>query len=257
MTAATGRRTFANMTGVRRGLASLATAMMVLSMTNVVVTIAPIAATAEAATCPGVGDPRYDELRELLPQMVSSGVLSQARADQIACDPAAEVARISRLQPKSVRQVAVGTESAAEVSPMAAVACSSSGYVFKQAGTMETRLGSPFVGWMKMSLGWCYNKKYVKDWTGFCNGGTTAYGKAIGYAWEGCVNDDYIAYTLGGRYPGGIHHQSQGKFGMNFVGFPDVTTPTVHVWGHYDGTCDVQFGSGTVYHSCSANYIQG
>ncbi|MEU5786556.1 hypothetical protein ABZ754_02350 [Micromonospora purpureochromogenes] len=101
----------------------------------------------------------------------------------------------------------------------------------------------------RQTLNWCWNKKTkkVSDWTGECSGYTTGWGTANGWQWDGCSQNDFIGYTLGGSHPGGVHHATQGKFTHMKVG-PTVKL-RLDIWGHYDSTCDAKYNK-TLRHYC-------
>lgn len=183
--------------------------------------------------------------------MVKNGELTQAQADSVACDPAAEASRINALIRSAAPARAASGPLVATSAPLAAaVACAGGGLYMASMPYHYEYTSIAEAGWMDVRLTWCYTGTTVHSWSGACTGGTTAYGTALGISWDGCVNDAFIQYSLGGYYPGGVERYAQGAFGENYINFPQVTTTVVKIWGHGNGTCDHQFGMGAIYNYC-------
>ena len=122
--------------------------------------------------CPAIGDLRYDALRVLLPQLVASGKVTQNQAVAIGCDPSTW----SASQTVSSEATLVSPTIAEPLVATAAATCSGGGSV-KSSANYHYDVGSPIVAYMDFKLTWCYNGKYVSNWGGYCNGGTTALGR--------------------------------------------------------------------------------
>jgi hypothetical protein len=90
----------------------------------------------------------------------------------------------------------------------------------------------------KITLNWCYDGKVVSDWSGECDGWATKWGKAIFWDFDGCVQNDWLPYSLGGRTPGGIHHKTKLKF-VNKTPWTYDTFLRLEMWGHCRGTWDM------------------
>lgn len=216
--------------GARTLRAALAVASVITF--GIVAGAAPAAAVPPGPTdqCWMIDDPQWDEFRALTQAYADSGQLDPQIATTFRCDPR----KTANYMTDEVVYEPVFT-------PMWLSGCKESGgwvYVWKVAGIE--------IGRHRSTLNWCWNSvtRKVSDWTGACSGSTSGYGKSVGWNWQGCSQNDFIAYTLNGSYPGGVHHVTEGHW-SNVTPWTTDKYLKINIWGHYDGTCDVKLGSTT------------
>jgi hypothetical protein len=199
------------------------------------VTIAPAVAyaTADPASngdgdCYRVGAAEYFDFRSVVRELELKGELSKQDADILDCDPRRAQERIT---------VNVSREEPA-ASPLASGCRQSANW------NITFSVWGAEAGRHTQSLSWCWNSttRKVSDWGGLCSGSTTGWGYSNGWRWDGCTQNDFIPYTLGGSYPGGIHHSTQGKFD-SVVPYVGAIYLRLSIWGHYDGTCDTKYNN--------------
>jgi hypothetical protein len=206
-----------------------------LSLLALVTAVLTVPSSAEAASkgCYRVGDPQYFEFRSMVEQLKVTGELSGPDAATLDCDPRRANERIT---------YEVTTESVAGA--FASGCKSSTNWI------ITFNVWGAEAGKHNQSLSWCWNNttKKVSEWGGPCGGSTTAWGTTNGWNWDGCSQNDFIPYTLGGSYPGGIHHKTQGKF-TNVVPYTPAIYLNLDIWGHYDGGCDTKYND-TIRNYC-------
>lgn len=196
-----------------------------------------------SAPCTQRGADEIANYDKVAGDLVQAGELSASEAALYRCHPEAFALKSFAVEgkPSSSSTKAVGA---------LAVSCGS-GYKFRQSANMVMQSGSPVALKLTTTLGWCYNGTKVKDWTGACNPEVTTWGRALGWGTDGCIRNDFIPYTLGNMYPGGVDHVATAQFSQNLTKFISVALGPIYIWGHGDGTCDHRSGtSGTVYHYC-------
>jgi hypothetical protein len=64
-----------------------------------------------------------------------------------------------------------------------------------------------------------------------------AWDRSLFWSYERCSTNDFVPYTLGPYWPGGIHHHTVGYFTDTTPWTPNRDVPA-NIWGHYDGTWD-------------------
>lgn len=164
------------------------------------------------------------KFRASIDDLVQNGTISRARGDSYKCDP--------RLATQHL--VTVVTVEQPEYRTLDA--CGGGFGIEVQA--VDSITGDTIIT-ARQSLYWCWNGATVYNWGGECTGWASGYGGALGWSFDGCNTNDYIPYNLGGNYPGGVHHYT-GHYFTNI--YPWVFNVTLHIsiWGHYDGTADVE-----------------
>jgi hypothetical protein len=210
-----------------------------------------------APDCPVYTEAGYsDNLADIvsaLQAQVDAGAVSLDDADQTACDPQASVAN-AQWTPVEGQPSRPVDSTTGGVDPL-------TGETADYDGCAHWRKSADFfwefnnlegitLGEYHTGLTWCWNGKTVSHWSGYCDGHATTYGKVIGISWDGCVNNDYVQRTWRNHYPGEITHQDQGKFGEDYVGWPTLTSPMIHITGHADGTCSHRYDQGTIEPWC-------
>ncbi|MEU8422314.1 hypothetical protein AB0C15_15715 [Micromonospora sp. NPDC048835] len=207
------------------------TALLSLLSLVAAVLAVPTSASADAASagCYRVGDAQYAEFRSTVKQLKAKGELSASDASALDCDPRRASERITY-----------------EISSEPVMGTLASGCKSSTNWIISFSIWGAEAGKHNQSLSWCWNNttKKVSDWGGPCGGSTTGWGTTNGWSWDGCSQNDFIPYTLGGSYPGGIHHKTEGKF-TNSVPYTPAIYLRLEIWGHYAGTCATRYNNTT------------
>jgi hypothetical protein len=126
------------------------------------------------------------------------------------------------------------------------------GYSYRASATHRSYWGTPNSAVMSWTLSWCSNGHYVASWGGACSVSITSWGTVNGWVSDNCSSrNDFVPYSLGGYYPGGVDHIVVGAAHNRLAPWASTDMGPFYLWGHNNGSCDSRSGSsGAVYHTC-------